>query len=569
MPVSDPHIFDDSETKTSGVTIRSVATVLACLVALSTVIATCGFAFNQYRHETYVALRAETREVRVVQQALSDAHINVRALVDNAVSSLDNYKGGRRTLELNAAHIAEIDRHLRNVGVEARTREGIDVLMSGWQHVIALRVSNQHDKAHDAWSSLGLDVTYSDTRDGLERYWVDRTKVARDTIQDDDLLKWSALIFQVLAGCFSLGGIWIIVRMTAAQSRERNADRRASDASHARMQQLFQMTDMLQSAAEFSDANAVLKSTAEELLPELGGALYVFNDTHDKLVRSTAFGSVRDLDVPESISPSDCWALKRGKSHINLQTAGALCCGHHKGPHPVIEVPMTARGELVGVLHVIGNNIKAFEKLRRNNSIVVAIADSMSLALSNIILREKLRGEILRDPLTRLYNRRYLDDTLQRFMLLAQREKKKLALIAVQIDDFQRFTAEHNQVINNALVREAASVVHGVLRRSDFAGRYETNQIMILLPECSLENALMKAETIGRKIQELSSDFAAKISASIGVAEMSETATDMAEFVSAAIGAMASAGAAGGNRISRAEPTGPSTGRNIERVAAE
>lgn len=575
MPRSDPQLPDDGSIFQAGLTIRGVAMALACLVALSAAIATCGFAFTQYRHDTYVALRAETREVRVVQQALSDAHINLRALIDNTTASRENYNQSRRTLDAHAVRIAEIDRYLRGAGSLTQVRQGIDTLMNGWQDVLSLLAKNQTDQAQRAWELRGLDVIYSDTRDGLEKYWSGRTKVALETIQGDDLLKWSVMMFQVIAGLCSLAGIWIIQRMTTVQARDRNADRHASEVSHARMEQLFQMTDMLQSAAEFDDATAVLRATADELLPDLGGALYIFNDAHDRLVRSTVFGTAQESEFPESISPADCWALKRGKVHINLQKVGALCCGHHKSPHSVIEVPMTARGELIGVLHVFGKNTEAFEDLRQNDSIVVAIADSMSLALSNIILREKLRGEMLRDPLTRLYNRRYLDDTLQRLILLAQREQKKLAVIAIQLDNFQQFAAEHTQVINNALVREAATVVISLLRRSDFAARYEDDKIIVLLPECAMDNALMKGEQICRKLQELSNDFAARISASIGVAELSAKSADMQELLSAAIDAMFSANAAGGNCVARSEHTVQKTAvddgtpNEADRVAAE
>ena len=558
----------------SQVTISKIAAGVAAIVVLSAALATGGFTFAGSRHQTYIALRSETREVRIIQQALSDTHIAVRGMADESPTSGDHQESGPRILSTFAKRIATIDEHLRTVGAEARTRVGIDALVTGWKDVMALVAAKDDQGARDLWEKRGLDEIYSGTRDGLERYWVDRTKVARETIQDDELLKWLVLLFQVFAGCCSLAGIWIILKLTAIQSRERTAARLASDASHTRMKQLFQMTDMLQSAADIDDANAVLRATAGDLLTDLGGALYVFNDARDRLVRSTVFGGAQETEFPDSISPSDCWALKRGKTHINARSRGTLCCEHHRANSPVIEVPMTARSELIGVLHVVAKDEQAFDRLRENNSIISAIADGMSLALSNIVLREQLRGEILRDPLTRLYNRRYLEDTLQRFILLAQREGKKLALIGIQVDDYQQFKADHSQVINNALLREIGAVVHGLLRRSDFAARYEHPQIIVLLPECSLENALTKAELLRGKIHSLSKDFSSEITASIGVTEFSAAVSDMNGLLTAAAQAVARASEAGGNRVVQALPQvtderGRPIKTDVELVAAE
>jgi diguanylate cyclase (GGDEF)-like protein len=526
----------------SGIlTIKSTAALVAGITILSASIAAGGFIYTQSRHDTYVELRRETREVRVIQQAMSDAHIAVHGLVSRSISSVDHYHTGRRILAEHAARIAAIDRYLKSVGSAPRMREGIDRLLIDWQAAMNLVAAHEHQKAADDLMSRGTDGLYSETRDGLERYWVDRTKVARDTIQDDELLKWLVLLFQVAAGACSLGGLWVILKMTTAEDKERTAARRATEVSHASMQQLFQMTDMLQSAAGFTDANAVLNATAGELLSEFGGALYVLNETHDRLSRSTIFGAAEPGDFPDFIVPSECWSLKRGKSHINLAEPGALCCEHHHSLHPVLEVPMMARGELVGTLHVVAKGENAIAALRSSESMIFAIADSMSLSLSNIVLREKLRGEILRDPLTRLYNRRYLDDTMQRFILLAQREKKSLSILAVRIDNFRQFAAKHSSVICNALLRETATIIFSGLRRSDFAARYDDEHIVVLLPECALDNAVAIAATLRQKIMGLSTEFSDPVSASFGVAAFPDTSDNMADMFASATAAAAAA----------------------------
>jgi hypothetical protein len=116
--------------------------------------------------------------------------------------------------------------------------------------------------------------------------------------------------------------------------------------ARAQVESLFKMADMLQSAIGYGDANSVLRATAARLLPGLGGSLYIFNNSGDRLELSTSWNWAEGQAPAETISPSQCWALKRGKSHLNLLGLDALRCQHHVGDAVVLEIPMMARGEV-------------------------------------------------------------------------------------------------------------------------------------------------------------------------------------------------------------------------------
>ncbi len=166
---------------------------------------------------------------------------------------------------------------------------------------------------------------------------------------------------------------------------------------------LFKMTDMLQSALGYPDANAVLRSTAIKLLPGLGGALYVFNNSGDRLELSTAWAWSDKAAPTDAILPSQCWALKRGKTHLNQPGLEALICDHHAQESLVLEIPMMARGEVYGLLNIQASGNDAEARLLSTTPVAVALSEAMSLALSNIALRDRLRTQALRDPLTGLY----------------------------------------------------------------------------------------------------------------------------------------------------------------------
>ena len=157
------------------------------------------------------------------------------------------------------------------------------------------------------------------------------------------------------------------------------------------IEELFAMTDMLQAAEDHDDAGAVLMATAHRLLPEYGGALYVFNNSRDRLDLAKAWNVSENFDPAATLLPGNCWALKRGKPHINDASSDTLCCMHDIGSVATVEVPMMARGQVFGLLVLAYDGAEAFQNLKGIRRVTRALADSMSLALSNIALREKLR----------------------------------------------------------------------------------------------------------------------------------------------------------------------------------
>ena len=93
------------------------------------------------------------------------------------------------------------------------------------------------------------------------------------------------------------------------------------------VEQLFLMTDMLQSAAGQDDTNEVLRSNSATLMPGFGGALYVFNNSRDRLDPSTNWGEL-DAGIADHFTQPLGSALKRGKPHFNQAEEWALRCNH-------------------------------------------------------------------------------------------------------------------------------------------------------------------------------------------------------------------------------------------------
>lgn len=340
--------------------------------------------------------------------------------------------------------------------------------------------------------------------------------------------------------------------------RQRREEAERAHAERKQINHLFRMTEMLQSANDYADANAVLGATIDSLLSGFGGALYVFNNSRDRLELSASWHWPDADALRPMLAPSQCWALKRGKPHVNASGRGALRCDHHLGAATVLEMPMTAHGEIQGMLQIATGMPDAAAELARIQPLATAIADAMSLAVSNIALREKLRTQALRDPLTGLYNRRYMEDALSRHASLAERSGTHLSVIMIDLDHFKKLNDAFGHAAGDSVLRDTAATILGALRTSDVACRYGGEELLVILPECRLDEALVKAEILRERIEALSEMHEAKVSASFGVAAMPESTRAVADLLGMADAALYQAKQAGRNRVVAAPGREPS-----------
>jgi len=348
----------------------------------------------------------------------------------------------------------------------------------------------------------------------------------------------------------------VLSQRSMGQLRQQIMRFQDSRSARRQVEELFAMTDMLQAAEGYEDAGAVLMATSQRMLPDLAGALYIFNNSGDRLDLASSWNSIEGYTPPQALLPGHCWALKRGKPHINDPASQTLCCSHHIGPVGVVEVPMTARGEVHGLLMFGCDAEDSFDRLMEVRRTARALADSMSLALSNIALREKLRTQSLRDPLTGLYNRRYMEDALERYCSLAERSGGSTSVMMIDLDHFKRLNDEHGHAKGDAVLRDVAAQITGALRPSDVVARYGGEELMVILPQCDLDDAVLKAELLRARVEALSEVHRAKITASFGIASIPETSTGPIDLVSLADEALYEAKQAGRNCIRCAEKRG-------------
>lgn len=551
-----------------------IALLVAVLAAVSMI---------TLRKQSEIAVEAETgRQLRVGRLALMEVDVTILDIIARREQA-DLSRYVRTSDRLDRLEPANFPPTVRRNGRDVPSGPALVSLKEAWSRISVAAQAGGSETARTTY--VDYDVSQRMAAFGESFLALIDAKDATVAALQSDIRIGVAACF-ALALAIGLCGYGIAKRRASLDRAElqsamlsANAAREAAtqatetaQASREQVTRLFQMTDMLQSASDHQDANAVLRATAAELIPEFGGALYVFNNSRDRLALSTIWNRDGRPELPDTISLQQCWSLKRGKPHVNVPGTHKLSCEHFTGEDCVLEIPMIARGEILGLLQVYAAGDDGEKRLAAVLDLGSALADGMSLALANIALRDKLRGQALRDPLTGLYNRRYMEDTLQRVVRLADRERTEVSIIMIDLDHFKRLNDSYGHAKGDAVLRDTASVILNQLRDTDVACRYGGEELIVVLPNCGLDAALAKAERLRASIEALSEPNGARVSASMGVAAIPATSTAAKDLLASADAALYEAKQAGRNRVAAAarrnEPT-PSTGTMVTLVAAE
>ncbi len=193
---------------------------------------------------------------------------------------------------------------------------------------------------------------------------------------------------------------------------------------------------------------------------------------------------------------------------------------------------------VIGVLYGFSNKRQMAEIEKQRNQLMLDEA--------------KLRALTVRDPLTGLYNRRYMEETFDREIQRAIRKQQPLSVIMADIDGFKNINDTAGHVLGDkALVRVSAFLMKSI-RASDVACRFGGDEFCLILPDCTLEEGVRRANTLRHEIEKLCTECeegVESITLSFGVASMPDDGMTREALLGAADSALYSSKRAGRNRV--------------------
>ena len=308
--------------------------------------------------------------------------------------------------------------------------------------------------------------------------------------------------------------------------------------------------DLLQACRSAEEAYQVIGQMGRRLFLDESGSVSVTREAHNLVEAVATWGTPCGEPV---FGPEACWALRRGRPHlVQGEDAGPVC--RHM---PALSgaaylcVPMMAYGEALGVLTV---SLPADERLSEaRQRLATTVAEHIALALANLKLQETLRHQSIRDPLTGLFNRRYMEESLEREMRRAGRSRQPVGIIMLDLDHFKEFNDAHGHETGDALLREVGAVLQRGIRGEDIACRYGGEEFVLILPEASLPDAAQRAEHLREAIGAIDvlqgRSPIGRITVSMGVALYPDHGLTSRSVLRAADAALYRAKAQGRNRV--------------------
>jgi diguanylate cyclase (GGDEF)-like protein len=319
---------------------------------------------------------------------------------------------------------------------------------------------------------------------------------------------------------------------------------------------LAEMGGFLAACAAAGEASAAIARFVTQIIPEWSGAIYLVNPSRNLLLAAERWGAAPP--TRDTCKPEECWALRRGQMHRAGGSSSGMVCAHVK-PDVIAEtlcMPMVAQGELLGLLYFVSaapGKGDLHGPRDSDEQIMVNVAEAASMAIANLKLRDMLRQQSIKDPLTDLYNRRYLEESFERELALAKRERHTVAVFMLDVDHFKKFNDSFGHDAGDAVLRALGHLLKETIRASDIACRFGGEEFTLILIGAGRDDAVQWAERLMSRVRKLETQGGgqplARITISMGLALYPDHGQDGETLLQAADVALYDAKRSGRDRL--------------------
>jgi diguanylate cyclase (GGDEF)-like protein len=315
---------------------------------------------------------------------------------------------------------------------------------------------------------------------------------------------------------------------------------------------IARLSDMLQSCGKTTEAYPIIADSAATLFPLASGCFAIVSAETRGLVQVTAWGPDQSWALPR-FREEDCQALRAHREYESNGSAVTVRCRHLTAVQGkrCLCLPLKDHGKTHGLVSLMVAEGSGLDDATRR--VLHSFAEVVKLSLANLQLRESLAEQAFCDPLTGLFNRRYLMETMPREVRRAQRRGAPVTIALLDIDHFKQFNDQYGHDAGDFVLAELAAQFAGDLRAEDIACRYGGEEFLFLLPDCDLASAYQRMTEISLKARSRPNFLRGKrlpnITLSIGLATLSNTLSTSESLITAADEAMYAAKRMGRDRI--------------------
>lgn len=284
--------------------------------------------------------------------------------------------------------------------------------------------------------------------------------------------------------------------MTVSALRDRARESELMTAARDELQLCVELEQVYQSAAKHF----------ERLLAGTAGALCMFDNSRQAVeVASTWETNGEKSSIADFHPPEGCCSLRSGQPRWRRPGISEIDCTHFNGPAPERYLcrPIVAQGNTIGVLHVqcptdihvdlVNDRIDSLRQLLQITGMTIAAHK----------LRTRLENQSIRDSLTDLFNRHFMQISLDRELAIAARRKQTLAVFMLDVDHFKTFNDTHGHAAGDTVLKGVAAALRSAVRGEDILCRYGGEEFTIILPDITTAVAYARAEAIRAAVANL------------------------------------------------------------------
>jgi diguanylate cyclase (GGDEF)-like protein len=206
------------------------------------------------------------------------------------------------------------------------------------------------------------------------------------------------------------------------------------------------------------------------------------------------------------------------------------------GIRMLVMLPLVAKGQAIGLVELFSKPYRSWDA--QQLEVARTMANEAAMALENARLYEDARKRADRDPLTGFFNHRYLYERMGEEVVRAQRNKRPLSVMMLDLDDFKLVNDTFGHLFGDRVLTWAAELIRATLRASDVPARYGGDEFAVILPETDADEAAHAAHRILETFRD--QPFVGEqrgpvpIAASIGTATFPAAGRTATELIAAA-----------------------------------
>lgn len=284
----------------------------------------------------------------------------------------------------------------------------------------------------------------------------------------------------------------------AAQTDRLESSLAQVERTHREVSLLGDLSAALQASEDVATACRRISEFGPDLFPSSSGVLYLRASAERHWRSCAAWGAPLDGEL----DAESCLAIRseRVVIHPDEDENDAKACSHLRSPGgndaASACIPLAAQGALLGLLHIRHEDAPDAGEARRRLAVASSMAEQTALALANLELRLALLEQSIRDPLTGLFNRRQLQESLRDALADSRDSDKPLALMMIDIDRFKAYNDAHGHAAGDRVLQSVARIIESHARQADVVCRYGGEELAVLLPETGPEVAMTLARSM-------------------------------------------------------------------------